>query len=259
MPIPRGSRTPGPPPRAGGPRGRGGRPDRPGAPCGLTRKAVANLPEGLAGAGAGFAAADAGIKAGDVAPAKKVEDDATVREVAVEDAARAGRDYIDRNGDRRGYCYCCGRVGFKLNAFGVLSRHGYTRPGIGYDLGGCYGSKLTPEATLAAAIKATKNLIAKIEGIIETPESLRAFVVSSFRREIKVESRYGKRLFRGSRLSERMRRNAARMLSALAGRSSEGRFEADQKVARTGEQAAAELAGERALLVRLEAIAASVA
>lgn len=84
----------------------------------------------------------------------------TAKEVDMEEATKAGLSYIDSKGDLRGYCYCCGRAGFKLDAGGGLSRHGFTRPRwMGYTTGACWGTKMTPEQTLDAAIKTTTERV----------------------------------------------------------------------------------------------------
>jgi len=108
------------------------------------------------------------LKAAEVVKAAPKVDDTKMRDLSPREATTAGIDYIDMNGDRRGYCYCCGRVGFKLNAQGRLSRHGYQRPGWGYDLGGCDGSRMTPEQTLEAAIEWHGRMIADLEALLAT-------------------------------------------------------------------------------------------
>lgn len=100
-------------------------------------------------------------------PTKRV-DDTKVREMGARAATKAGISYTDLNGDVRGYCYCCGRVGFKLSPAGTLSRHGYSRPGWGYDVGGCQGSGRTPERTLDVAIDFHERMVAKHEELLAT-------------------------------------------------------------------------------------------
>jgi hypothetical protein len=77
----------------------------------------------------------------------------TPTELTAAQAQAMGLVYHDENGDARGYCYCCGRTGFKVNAAGRLSHHGYERPGWGYLVGGCSGTDHTPEETLDIGIK----------------------------------------------------------------------------------------------------------
>ena len=123
------------------------------------------------------------LKAAEVVKQAAKVDDTKVREVSPAEATTEGIDYIDMAGDRRGYCYCCGRVGFKLNASGRLSRHGYIRPGYGYDLGGCVGTRLTPEQTLDEAIKWNGNRIFELEDLLAT--DLFAFSIKQARLAIK--------------------------------------------------------------------------
>lgn len=40
----------------------------------------------------------------------------------------------------QGTCQICGRTGLKV-AGGKMSHHGYTRPGVGYDVANCYGER----------------------------------------------------------------------------------------------------------------------
>tara|TARA_R110000764_G_scaffold36736_1_gene81921 strand:+ start:5871 stop:6716 length:846 start_codon:yes stop_codon:yes gene_type:complete len=123
------------------------------------------------------------LKATEVTKKVSKVDDTTVREMTPQAATTAGIDYIDQAGDRRGYCYCCGRIGFKLNAQGRLSRHGYTRPGYGYDTAACHGTRKTPEQTLDIAILWNKGMIQDLEGLLET--DLFAFSIKQGRRSVR--------------------------------------------------------------------------
>ena len=127
--------------------------------------------------------------------AKKVSkvDDTKVREIGPKQATTAGIDFIDQNGERRGYCYCCGRAGFKLNDAGLLSRHGYSRPGWGYDVGGCQGTRKTPERTLDIAIDFHQHMIEKHEGLLAT--DLVAFALFQDRRQRKQQRAEGRHSF----------------------------------------------------------------
>ena len=126
---------------------------------------------------------------------KKVSkvDDTKVREIGPKQATTAGIDFIDLNGERRGYCYCCGRVGFKLNDAGRLSRHGYSRPGWGYDIGGCQGTRKTPEQTLDLAIDFHQRMIVKHEELLST--DLIAFALKQDRNQRKQQRAEGRRSF----------------------------------------------------------------
>jgi len=121
----------------------------------------------------------ADLKATEVTKVSKRIDDTKMREMTAQEATTAGIDYIDMKGDRRGYCYCCGRIGFKLDKHGELSRHGYQRPGWGYDIGGCWGSKKTPERTLDAAIEWNGEQITKLTELLTT--DLFAFAIAQMR------------------------------------------------------------------------------
>ena len=123
------------------------------------------------------------LKATEVVKKAAKVDDTKMRDMGPQAATTAGIDYIDMNGDRRGYCYCCGRIGFKLNDAGRLSRHGYTRPGWGYDLGGCSGTRMTPEQTLDVAIEWHGQNIEKLEGLLAT--DLFAFSLTQGRRSVR--------------------------------------------------------------------------
>lgn len=131
---------------------------------------------------------------------KKVSkvDDTKVREIGPKQATTAGIDFIDLNGERRGYCYCCGRAGFKLNDSGLLSRHGYSRPGWGYDIGGCQGTRKTPARTLDIAIDFHQHMIVKHEELLAT--DLIAFALLQDRRQRKQKRAEGRHSFehRGS-------------------------------------------------------------
>lgn len=96
-------------------------------------------------------------------------DNTKVRELSPAQATREGLRYHDLVGDLRGYCYCCGRIGFKIDPAGNLSRHGFTRPRWqGVTFGQCYGSKHTPEVTLALAIDAAERQAAHLAGLLAT-------------------------------------------------------------------------------------------
>jgi hypothetical protein len=125
------------------------------------------------------------LKAAEVVKAAPKVDDTKVRELGPQAATTAGIDYIDQNGDRRGYCYCCGRVGFKLNDAGRLSRHGYIRPGYGYDLGGCSGTRRTPEQTLDVAIAWHGERITELVELLAT--DLVAFSIKQARQQVKAQ------------------------------------------------------------------------
>jgi hypothetical protein len=146
------------------------------------------------------------IKATEVVKAAAKLDDTKVREVSPEQATIDGIDFIDMKGDRRGYCYCCGRAGFKLNGQGRLSRHGYQRPGWGFDVGGCYGTKLTPAATLAIAIRSIGEQIDHTETLLAT--TLWAELLRIERRQVKQDQRLSK----DSRWSKMYRESAAERL-----------------------------------------------
>ena len=73
-------------------------------------------------------------------------------ELTAAQAEAMGLVYHDANGDARGFCYCCGRTGFKVNGSRQLSSHGFTRPGWCYTEGGCEGTGHTPEETLDIAL-----------------------------------------------------------------------------------------------------------
>mgnify|MGYP003663778897 CR=1 FL=1 len=120
-------------------------------------------------------------------------DTTKVRELGPQAATTAGIDFIDSNGDRRGYCYCCGRIGFKLNDTGHLSRHGYSRPGWGYDVGGCFGSGRTPERTLEIAIAWHGQEIAFREELLAT--DLISFALKQSRRHWKMVRSEGRRTY----------------------------------------------------------------
>lgn len=139
--------------------------DLPSYPHQISKKALAlfdGLSSGMGDKAREIKAVCAELKAAEVVKVVKT-DDTKVREVAPAQAAQEGLVYQDMNGETRGYCYCCGRVGFKLDAQGRLSRHGYQRPGFGYDVGGCSGTKHTPEATLAIAITSCRRLAVRFE------------------------------------------------------------------------------------------------
>lgn len=92
-----------------------------------------------------------------------------VEELSIEDATRAGLIFKDIAGDLRGYCYCCGRIGFKLNKHGQLSRHGFTRPRwMGYTEGACYGTRHTPEQTLLIAIENCETHDRALDALLAT-------------------------------------------------------------------------------------------
>tara|TARA_R110002153_G_scaffold66396_1_gene177486 strand:- start:98 stop:919 length:822 start_codon:yes stop_codon:yes gene_type:complete len=132
------------------------------------------------------------INAIEVTKVSKV-DNTKVRELGPHAATAAGIDFLDSSGDRRGYCYCCGRVGFKLNDAGRLSRHGYSRPGWGYDVGGCQGTRKTPEQTLDLAIDFHKHMIVKHEELLAT--DLIAFALFQDRRQRKQHRAEGRRTY----------------------------------------------------------------
>tara|TARA_R110002167_G_scaffold143958_2_gene333717 strand:- start:56058 stop:56915 length:858 start_codon:yes stop_codon:yes gene_type:complete len=134
------------------------------------------------------------LKATEVVKKAAKVDDTKVRDLGPQAATTLGIDFIDMKGDRRGYCYCCGRIGFMLNDAGRLSRHGYTRPGWGYDTAACHGTRKTPEQTLDIAILWNKSMIQDLEGMLET--DLVAFSLKQARRQIKanrVDSYGGRR------------------------------------------------------------------
>tara|TARA_R110000796_G_scaffold41179_2_gene101943 strand:+ start:5324 stop:6175 length:852 start_codon:yes stop_codon:yes gene_type:complete len=132
------------------------------------------------------------LKAVEIVKIVKV-DDTKVRELGPQAATTAGIDYIDSNGDRRGFCYCCSRIGFMLNDLGRLSRHGYQRPGWGYDVGGCSGSGRTPERTLEIAIAWHGQEIARREELLAT--DLIGFALKQSRRHWKMVRREGRRTY----------------------------------------------------------------
>ena len=89
-------------------------------------------------------------------------------ELTAEQAEAMGLVYHDLNGDARGYCYCCGRTGFKVNGSRHLSFHGFTRPGWGYTEGGCEGTGHTPEETLAIALKSARKEEVHLAALLDT-------------------------------------------------------------------------------------------
>ena len=115
----------------------------------------------------------------------------TPTELTAAQAQAMGLVYHDMNGDARGYCYCCGRTGFKVNAAGNLSFHGFTRPGWGYTEGGCIGTAHTPEETLDIALRSARSAEAAFADQLETDlveatlERLRWEVRKSYNRRYK--------------------------------------------------------------------------
>tara|TARA_R110000796_G_scaffold84556_1_gene184223 strand:- start:933 stop:1775 length:843 start_codon:yes stop_codon:yes gene_type:complete len=156
------------------------------------------------------------LKAAEVVKAAPKVDNTKVRDLGPQAATTLGIDFIDMKGDRRGYCYCCGRIGFMLNDAGRLSRHGYTRPGWGYDTAACHGTRKTPEQTLDIAILWNKSMIQDLEGMLET--DLVAFSLKQARKQIKanrVDSYGGRR--RESKGSYNRNANARGLRALRAG------------------------------------------
>jgi len=120
-----------------------------------------------------------------VVPAAKKVDDTKVRDAAKGDPLQ----YVDHVGDTRGVCWCCGRSGFKLNAQGRLSRHGYQRPGWGYDVGGCQGSGLTPRMTIDRAIEWCEQTVASMGELLGDADRLAALEIRGLRREVRAAHR----------------------------------------------------------------------
>jgi hypothetical protein len=89
-------------------------------------------------------------------------------ELTAAQAEAMGLVYVDFNGDARGYCYCCGRTGFRVNGSRHLSFHGFTRPGWGYTEGGCEGTGHTPEETLRRALKYARHQEARLAALLDT-------------------------------------------------------------------------------------------
>lgn len=92
----------------------------------------------------------------------------TPTELTAAQAEAMGLVYHDVNGDARGFCYCCGRTGFKVNGSRQLSFHGFTRPGWGYTEGGCDGTAHTPEETLDIALKSARKEEARLAALLDT-------------------------------------------------------------------------------------------
>jgi hypothetical protein len=77
--------------------------------------------------------------------------------------------YVDPLDQRaKGYCYCCGRVGFKVAEDRRISTHGFKRPGYGYITGSCFGSQHTPEETLALAIRFAEKRDSDLAALLAT-------------------------------------------------------------------------------------------
>lgn len=112
-----------------------------------------------------------------------------VTELSPAQAPRDGLTFTDPNGDARGYCYCCGRIGFKVDPAGRLSRHGFTRPRwAGFTTGACYGTKHTPEQTLDLAIRGTRESLERLAELLAT--DLRAHAIRLIRLdELKTKAR----------------------------------------------------------------------
>lgn len=118
---------------------------------------------------------------------------AKIQELSPREATIQGLTFTDLDGDLRGYCYACGRAGFKLNGAGRLSRHGYRRPGWGYDVGGCPGSGLTPEETLHKAIAGARRDLDRLDSLLADSGKLAALAISIARREGSQRDKWGSR------------------------------------------------------------------
>lgn len=94
---------------------------------------------------------------------------AKITELSPAQAPRDHLSFLDAAGEPRGYCYCCSRIGFKLDRAGKLSRHGFTRPRwAGYTTGACSGTRYTPEETLAIAIDSARAQLARLDALLAT-------------------------------------------------------------------------------------------
>jgi hypothetical protein len=104
-----------------------------------------------------------------------------VTELSPAQAPRERLSFVDAAGEPRGYCYCCGRVGFKLDRSGQLSRHGFTRPRwAGFTTGACSGTRYTPEETLAIAIQGARADLDRLDALLRT--DLRVFAANALRK-----------------------------------------------------------------------------
>tara|TARA_Y100000310_G_scaffold246008_1_gene251076 strand:+ start:479 stop:1258 length:780 start_codon:yes stop_codon:yes gene_type:complete len=92
----------------------------------------------------------------------------TPTEMTAAQAAQMGLVYHDVKGDARGYCYCCGRTGFKVDGGRRLSRHGFKRPGWGYTFGECSGTSATPEDTLEIALAEARRTEGRLAASLAT-------------------------------------------------------------------------------------------
>lgn len=136
-----------------------------------------------------------------------------VTDLAPAEATKQGLTYTDIKGTLRGYCYCCGRIGFKINKHGNLSRHGFTRPRwMGYTTASCSGSGLSPEHTLEIAIECAESEIGKLEQILST--DLHNFTIKTVLRQGKAKkNQYGE--WMRERKIERLRLAASEAIRAV--------------------------------------------
>lgn len=143
------------------------------------------------------------LKAAPVVKAAAKVDDTKVREAEVQDPLV----FTDSKGDERGVCWCCGRSGFKLNKNGLMSNHGFKRPGWGFQTSGCVASRMTPGMALELAIKWTGEQVEKLTALLSDDAALLNLQVRTIRREAFSVDRNGHRAYR--------RREFARQLQGL--------------------------------------------
>lgn len=167
----------------------------------LTANRIPKLPVALQDVARQMALLAAAIKRARVVKPTKEVDDTKVREAEVQDPLV----FTDSKGDERGVCWCCGRAGFKLNKRGAMSRHGFQRPGWGYEIGGCVGSGMTPRKALAKAIEWTADKVERLDALLADDAAMLRFEIRGIRRE-------AKGLYRSSSWDKALRRSIAQRL-----------------------------------------------
>jgi hypothetical protein len=128
--------------------------------------------------------------------------------VPAADATLTARPFMTVEAGNRleGTCHFCNRAGFKLNAKGRLSRHGFTRPqGWGSEIGECPGSSRLPEETLNMVLDALHADKGNVERLLAT--DLRACALRHLRGEGREASRQLGRRSYGQKEAKFLKKN----------------------------------------------------